>query len=363
MRIPMQTTPSMPRASRKTLRTIGLSVVLTLLAAFTLSMVPSRAAWSQAGQAAPIVDAAHVVAARQRDAILWDVRAANAYAKGHIPGAVNIGDVGQVLRNANTEDFIATERIARLWGEAGIDPTHEIIVYATRGNAAAYFAQFALRHFGATKVSVYHDGIDGWRQAGHPLDTTSSKRAPVALTLRPVPQLTVSTDEMVSRIKDANLQIIDARTVGEFAGDDVRAIRGGHIPGAINIPYEHNWIDPATAIKLARRQVADNRGMSLKPDPELQALYAKLDPNKETIVYCQSGVRAAETAAVLEKLGFRNVRVYDSSWLGYAARLNAPVQNEVFFNVGALNGRIAAMQARIDALEKELSETRRGAPK
>lgn len=356
MHLVMQAPASILRWFGQRARTVALVMLCTL------SLGPAPSAWGQS-QAAPIVDTTDIIAAQRRDAVVWDVRAADAYAKGHIPGAVNIGDAGQVLRNPNTEDFIATERIAKLWGDAGIDPAREIIVYATRGNAGAYFAQFALRYFGATRVSVYHDGIDGWRQAGFPLETTAGKRAPIALTLRAVPQLTVTTDEMISRLKDANVQIIDARTVGEFSGDDVRAIRGGHIPGAINIPFEHNWIDPASAIKLARRQVADNRGMSLKPDAELQALYAKLDPNKETVVYCQSGVRAAETAAVLEKLGFRNVRVYDSSWLGYASRLNAPVQNEVFFNVGALNGRLAAMQARIDALQKELAEARGNAAK
>ena len=74
--------------------------------------------------------------------------------------------------------------------------------------------------------------------------------------------------------------------------------------------------------------------MSLKSDVDLRNLYSRLDANKETIVYCHSDVRSAETAAVLGKLGFSNVKVYDSSWLGYAAKLDAPVENEVFFNVG-----------------------------
>ena len=63
----------------------------------------------------------------------------------------------------------------------------------------------------------------------------------------------------------------------------------------------------------------------------LKSLYAGLDPNKETVVYCQSGVRAAETAAVLETLGFNKAKVYDASWLGYASRLDAPVERETFF--------------------------------
>jgi 3-mercaptopyruvate sulfurtransferase SseA len=57
--------------------------------------------------------------------------------------------------------------------------------------------------------------------------------------------------------------------------------------------------------------------MSLKPAEDLKRLYSKLDPSKETIVYCQSGARASETAGVLQQLGFTNVKVYDSSWLGY----------------------------------------------
>ena len=99
--------------------------------------------------------------------------------------------------------------------------------------------------------------------------------------------------------------------------------------------------------------------MSLKSTADLKELYSKLDPEKETVVYCQSGVRASETAGVLEQLGFKNVRVYDSSWLAYGNKLDAPANNATVFNVGALNGRVGALQARIDALEKELAATKK----
>ena len=142
------------------------------------------------------------------------------------------------------------------------------------------------------------------------------------------------------------------------SSDLIRAIRGGHIPGAVNIPYEMNWVDPETPGKLARKQVSNNGGMSLKPAAQLQALYSNLDPNKETIVYCQSGARASETAGVLEQLGFKNVKIYDSSWLGYGNTLDAPAENVTFFNVGLLNSRLSALQARITQLEKELAEAK-----
>jgi thiosulfate/3-mercaptopyruvate sulfurtransferase len=303
-----------------------------------------------------IVNAAEVKAAIARDAIIWDVRATPLYRKGHIPGAVSIGDAGVVLRNPVTEDFIETAQIARILGDAGLDPMKEIIVYAERGSSYAYFGRFALRYFGAGKVSVFHDGIDGWLAEGGAIETTDSRRPAVAVKLVEQPQLAVNTEDVVARAKAGSAQILDVRTLAEHEGNDVRAIRGGHILGAVNIPYEMNWNDPDTAAKLARRQVSDNGGATLASPDRLKSLYAKLDPQKETIVYCQSGVRASETATVLETLGFRNVRVYDSSWLGYAARLDAPAEKETFFNVGALNGRIASMQRRLDELEQMISQ-------
>jgi len=185
-------------------------------------------------QASPIADTGRVQEAVKRGAVIWDVRGAAEFKKGHLPGAVNIGHAGVVLRNANTEDFIPVEQIERLLGSAGIDPREEAIVYATRGDPYAYFGLYTLQYFGAKKAFVYHDGIDGWRKAG----------------------------------------------------------------------------------------------LSLKPVEQLKRLYAGLDPEKETIVYCQSGVRAAENAQ--------------------------------FFNVGLLNGRLAAMGAKIEALERELAEAKAG---
>lgn len=117
---------------------------------------------------------------------------------------------------------------------------------------------------------------------------------------------------------------------------------------------------PDTPLKLARKQVADSSGMSLKSVAELKQLYARLDPEKETIVYCQSGARASESAGVLKQLGFKNVKVYDSSWLGYGNTLNAPAENETFFNVGLLTSRMTALQSRIEQLEKELAAARAG---
>lgn len=327
--------------------------VQKVVAMFFCGVLPCFA-WAQ-----PIVDHSHVQEAIKRGVQVWDVRDARDYAKGHLPGAVTIGDAAAALRDGNSEDFLATARIESILGAAGIDPLRETVVYGSRGSWNPYFGRYALRYFGGSKVSVFHDGIEGWQAAGLPVSTSAVQATPVRLKLSSNPALAVSTPEMISRLNHSNVQLVDVRTPKEFAGEDIRALRGGHIPGAVNIPYEQNWTDPETLQKLARKQVGDSRGMALKSGADLKALYAKLDPEKETVVYCQSGARASETAGVLEQLGFKNVRVYDSSWLGYGNQMDAPANNVTIFNVGALNARMGTMLARIDSLEKELAAAKK----
>lgn len=305
-------------------------------------------------QSSSIVDLEYVKAAQQRGVIIWDVRASNQYLEGHIPGAINFGDIGTVLRDPNREDFIDLAEINAIFNKAGLDIYKEIVVYGSRGNPYSYFGLFTIHYFGGKQAKVFHDGIDGWADAGLPIEKTSSTLASINIKLAPQENLVVSNEQMRKLYNNQSVQVVDARTFNEFKGNDVRAIRGGHIPGAISIPYEQNWKDPATGSKLAKKEVKTNAGMSLKTKDELNALYAKLDPNKETVVYCQSGVRAAETATVLQNLGYKNVKIYDSSWLGWASHLASPVADETYLNVGMLNARIAAMQNKINELETAL---------
>ncbi|MBE7418307.1 MAG: sulfurtransferase [Ideonella sp.] len=306
--------------------------------------------------AADIVDADHVAQALQRGAIVWDVRDAKAYAEGHLPGAVNVGDIATVLRDPNREDWLPAAQVAAVLGRAGIDLLErEVIAYGRQGDPNAYYALSGMRHFGARDPKVFHGGLDAWQAAGRPLTKEPSLLAPVALALQPRGGTLIDNAEMIQRIRAGGGQLVDVRTPKEFSGEDVRAIRGGHLPGAVNLPYEQNWIDPDTAAKLASGKVRTRDGMALRPAAELRRLYAALDPDKEVVVYCQSGVRASVTATVLRDLGFKDVKVYEPSWLGYAGLLNQPAEREVFVNVGALNGRIGALTRRVGELEAELA--------
>lgn len=324
------------------------------LLAMLLLALPARAG---------IVDTGFVAQAVQRGAIIWDVRSEEAYAKGHIPGAVNIDDAQAALRDGKSEDYLPVAQMEKILGEAGIDLNQEIVVYGAKALPGAYFAQQALRYLGAERVSVYHGGFDDWKAADGPVSTERSTLPAVTVNARPDPHRVMSTQDVLTRLQRSDTQIVDVRTRAEFSGDDIRALRGGHIPGAVNIPYEQNWVDPDTPLKLFRRQVQNKDGMALKSRSALQALYASLDPEKETIVYCQSGSRASQTAAVLEELGFKNVKIYDGSWLVYGNNFTAPAENESYFNVGRVNSQLNQMQGRIDMLEAELEALKAAAAK
>lgn len=303
-----------------------------------------------------IVDTAYVEKAIAAGALLWDARAAGDYAEGHIPGAVNIGNAGSVFRDMNREDPPAPAVAAKIFGEAGMDILgREVVVYTTKGDSYAYYAARMVEYYGGQHAKVYHGGLDDWKAAGKAIDQSAVKLPPVKLSLTAEMRGAVGNPELIERVKSGKAQIIDARTPKEFSGEDIRAVRGGHVPGALPIPYEQNWQDPAAASKLSARQVSNRDGMALKSREDLKKLYAKLDPEKETIVYCQSGVRASETAAVLRDLGFKDVKVHEPSWLGYAGVLSAPAENEVFVNVGALNGMVSSLAGRVRDLEAEVA--------
>jgi thiosulfate/3-mercaptopyruvate sulfurtransferase len=116
---------------------------------------------------------------------------------------------------------------------------------------------------------------------------------------------------VIARLGRRDVQIVDTRRMSEYEGIEVEAARGGHIPGAIHIPMALNLRDDTRSLLTMR---------------ELRRLYSQLEPHKETIVYCDTGVRAAMTAAILTRLGFRSVRLYHASWREYGNEPDAPVE-------------------------------------
>jgi thiosulfate/3-mercaptopyruvate sulfurtransferase len=144
-------------------------------------------------------------------------------------------------------------------------------------------------------------------------------------------ETTVSTRDLLVRLNQPWVQLIDIRSADEYAGFDIRALRGGHIPGARSVPLAANTDSAAI-------------GAALTP------LLATLDPRKETILYGHAGSDALAAAAWLEGQGFRHVRVYRGAWQTWGNALELPAADERFADVGALRERIAELQQAVQRL-------------
>ena len=276
-----------------------------------------------------VIDVAAVQKAIKRGAIVWDIRAASGYDLAHIPGAINIGFVAEALLDPKTQQYLPIEQVAERLGQAGIDLKREIVVYGGAGSTYPYFAQFSLEYFGARRVHVFHQGIDGWKAAGKPTSTLPAVRKPVKVRPFANPAMLATTGEVVNRIGKARVQFVDVRSLAEFTGERSETLHGGHIPGAIHIPYNQQFVEPDAMRAIMAKETADTSGLALKNRAALERLYAGLDPRKETIVYCHTGIRASMTAAVLARLGFHSVRVYHASWLEYGNQADAAVEKEL----------------------------------
>jgi thiosulfate/3-mercaptopyruvate sulfurtransferase len=140
-----------------------------------------------------IVDTGFVEQAAARGALIWDVRSQEDYRRGHIPGAVNIDEIAQVLREPSTEDYIPVARIEQILGEGGIDPAREIVLYGAKAHTSPYFGYVTVRYLGGSDARVYHGGMDDWKAAGKPIATDPVKLPPVSFRAQVNPDVILST--------------------------------------------------------------------------------------------------------------------------------------------------------------------------
>lgn len=228
------------------------------------------------------------------------------FAEGHLPGASFLG-TGQLT---NPDDAIGSqiatrEQVSAALSALGVGPDQTLVLYDRRANLFAARAYWALKYYQHADVRVYNGGTPRWTGDGRALSTEITEYEPSNYEGGEAdPEIRTSWSYVMDHTDDPSTLFCDARGPDEHLGRDVRAERGGHIPGSINVEW-------STAL--------ESDGTFRSPE-DLAALYsgAGFTPDKQIITYCQSGVRGAHTWFVLsELLGYPNVRNYDGSWLEY----------------------------------------------
>ncbi len=254
-----------------------------------------------------IVDASWYLPAQGRDA-----RAE--YDAGHIPRAVFF-DHDQVVDPASRlpHTLPSPELFATFAGSMGIAVDDTIIVYDGPGLFSAPRAWWMFRVMGASKVYVLEGGIDGWKREGRFVTGKPTKTASSFFKAKLDKSRVASLADMRTIVDSGSRQIADARPPGRFAGTDPEpraGVRGGHMPGARNVP--------ASAL---------GRDGKLLPPDELRKLIsdAGIDLSQPVVTSCGSGVTAAVITLALETLGHKDNKLYDGSWTEWGGTPDTPV--------------------------------------
>jgi len=245
-----------------------------------------------------------------------------AYESGHIPGAIGFNWQTQ-LQHRVRRDIISREEFEQLLSESGISNDHTVILYGDNNNWFAAYAFWLFSIYGHEKLYLMDGGRKKWLAEGRPL-TTDVPRYPRTRYQAEEPDWTLRaySAQVMQAIGNPQVALVDVRSPQEFTGEVIApsgmtetAQRGGHIPGAVNIPWAQ----------------AVNEDGTFKTVDELRALYASkgVTPDKEVIAYCRIGERSSHTWFVLRHLlGYPHVRNYDGSWTEWGNLVGAPIERD-----------------------------------
>ncbi len=245
------------------------------------------------------------------------------YDTGHLPGALKLDWVDD-LNDPVQRDYVDAPAMERLLRSKGISPDTTIILYGDRNNWWATYAFWVLRLFGLERLVLMDGGRQRWSDEGRLLVTGRPAVVPGHLSVpeRREASLRAFRDEVLAHVK-AGRSLVDVRSPEEFRGERLHlpeypnegALRGGHIPGAHNVPWGRA-VDPATHC--------------FKTAEELRAIYQReqgLSSQEDIIVYCRIGERSSHTWFVLAYLlGYTAVRNYDGSWTEWGNAVRAPIE-------------------------------------
>lgn len=243
---------------------------------------------------------------------LIDVRPAEQYAGGHIPGARHFDIYGL---NCDDTDDAPLQSFTRMWASllarrgVGMEDTVVFCDDATGTNAARGF--WFLEYLGHRNVHVLDGGFSGWSAAGLPATRDADVPNPASFRYEADLSRLATWRDVQAAIGSADRLVLDTRGRAEWTGEDRRAARGGTIPGSVHLEWT-NHLTPDGVMKPAR---------------ELQELFGAcgVTPDKEIIALCQTGYRSAHAYLALRLLGYPKVRNYLGSWNEWGNRDGLPI--------------------------------------
>jgi thiosulfate/3-mercaptopyruvate sulfurtransferase len=243
------------------------------------------------------------------------------YKMGHIPGALQV-DWFTTLQHPLRRDFLTKEQFEQFCAEAGIANDTTLVFYGDKSNWFACYALWLFEYYGHKNVKIMNGGRAKWEQEGRPLTKEVPSYPRTGYTAREADKSIRAFREQVFAQVEAQKPLVDVRSPGEYSGELLHmpnypqegATRGGHIPGAVNIPWS---------------MAVNEADSTFKSPEELRSLYEgnAIQPDEDIIAYCRIGERSSLTWFVLKYLlGYPNVKNYDGSWTEWGNLVDAPIE-------------------------------------
>jgi thiosulfate/3-mercaptopyruvate sulfurtransferase len=285
----------------------------TMIALIALLSLPAPllAAESEYPRAELLVESAELAQPEVAEKfVILDARPQTEYADAHLPGA-------RWVDHAEWSKAFGEGGDAQAWsdriGSLGIDADSKVVVYDNNATKDAARIWWILRYWGVDDVRLLNGGWKSWKAEGRPTSQARPPYEPVAFQAKPRSQRLATKDQILDLLTGNRLQIVDARSEGEFCGTDpLKNERAGAIPGAKHLEWS-DLIAPETH--------------RFKDAAELKRLFdrAGVDLNRPTASHCQSGGRASVMAFGLELMGARDVRNYYPGWSEWGNDPTTPI--------------------------------------
>ena len=247
--------------------------------------------------------------------LIIDLCRSELYQQVHVPGALHLSGpslmagqppvTGRCLPFAQVEQLLST---------LGIDRSKQVVLYDDEGGGWAGRLAWTLDLAGLTNWSYLNGGIVAWAKEGHPTESTINIATPSEIDIGEKfinPSVAASRDDILQQLGSEDFAIWDARSPAEYSGAMVRAARGGHIPGAINLEWT-DMMDP-------------NRNLRLKKDSQTILQRVGLTREKTIVTHCQSHHRSSFTYMVARILGYDKISGYDGSWAEWGNLDTSPI--------------------------------------
>ncbi len=244
-----------------------------------------------------------------------DARMGDEYQKGHIPGALPLDVYQYILADTSPhaiEDYVRLMEV--VLGQVGIEHHKRVVFYEENTGMHAARGVWLLEWMGHEDAHLLDGGLDAWKNANLPISLVNppvaARRVLFNARLQRAPLATYQ--DVLERLHDPKAVILDVRSDPEYYAEEVRATRGGAIPGAVHVEWS---------------QALDKEGC-LRTPKELESLYCDkgVTKDKEIVTYCQGGFRAAHTYLALRLLGYPKVRNYIGSWREWGNRQELPIE-------------------------------------